>query len=157
MKLVFKDDNIILYLNKLYTYNIDFNNKEVLNKYIKNLLHKLEKNYGFDFNGYYNINIYLDKNYGVIMEIIGEDSLYVDYFGNTLDVNIKVYKDSFLYEVSDININDDCDVYVFDNRIYISFKKIISNESMVKFIESVNDIVYGKNKRRILRGQKVLG
>ena len=157
MKLVFKGDKIILYLNKLYICNIDFNNKEVLNKFIKDLLHKLENNYGLNFNGYYSIIIYLDKNYGVIMEIIDEDSLYVDYFGNTLDINMKVYKDSFLYEVSDVDISDDYDVYVSDNHIYVGFKNNVSLNFMGLFMETVNDIIYGNKKKKILMGQKILG
>lgn len=155
MKLAFKKDKIIIYLNKIYIPNLDLNNKEQIYKYTKNILYKLEKNYNLHLSGYYNINIYLDDNYGIIMEII-EENTYIDYFENTLDINIKTYKDSFLYEVNNINDINDCITYIHNNHIYVKLKKTFSKNLITNFIEKIIDIKYGTEKKPILKSLKVL-
>ncbi|MBR3362755.1 MAG: hypothetical protein IKG40_02390 [Bacilli bacterium] len=157
MKLIFKDNKIILCLNKIYIRNLDLNNKEELYKYIKKTLHKLEKKYDLTLQGYYSINLYIDNNYGIIMEITKEESSYLDYFENSLDISIKIYKESFLYEVSDIIICNNYKTYINNNHIYINIKKDISEKTMTKFIEKVIDIKYGVEKDTILKKLKVLG
>ena len=156
MKLIFKEDKLILYLNTSYINDINLTNKEELSKYIKNLLFKLSENYSLEFNGYYNINIYLDKNYGLIIEITLEDNLYLDYFSDTLDINIKIYKDSFLYEVSDIDDISDINIYLNNNHIYIELLNPYSNILMGKFMEKVISIKYGLEKKKIIKNSKVL-
>ena len=55
MKVVYDDDKMVLFLNKLYIQRIDFTNKEATEKYIKGLLFKLKDNYDLNFSGYYNM------------------------------------------------------------------------------------------------------
>ena len=155
MKLSFKNDKIILYLNNYYTSNLNINNKEEINKYTQKILNKIGKKYYLHLNGYYNINMYFDNNFGIIMEIISQETPYLDYFNNDIDINIKVYKDSFLYEVNDIN-NEDYITYIYNNHIYVKSKKYFSQNFMMKFIEKVIDIKYGAEKDLILKGSKVL-
>ncbi|MBR2833437.1 MAG: hypothetical protein IKE75_03285 [Bacilli bacterium] len=156
MKFFLKDNKIILYLNRFYFNNVDFNDKEGLNLYIKKLLQKLEDIYNLELKGFYTITMHIDKNYGVVMEIKGEDSLYLDYFSNTLDINLKVYEDNFLYDVSDVDISDDYDIYIYDNHIYVRFNKILSNIQMGRIMEKTNDILYGLQKEKVLKCCKVL-
>lgn len=156
MKVVMDDDLIILYLNRFYIESIDFSDKESLQKYLKKLLLKLQDNYSLEFNGYYNITLYVDKNYGVIIEVKKEELEYLDYFGNSLEINTKILEDSFLYEVNDIDFNDDYLVYILNDHVYIKFKKNISNVSMGFIIENVNRIIYGKETKRIIKRAKIV-
>lgn len=156
MKVVMDDDLIILYLNRFYIESIDFSDKESLQKYLKKLLLKLQDNYSLEFNGYYNITLYVDKNYGVIIEVKKEELEYLDYFGNSLEINTKILEDSFLYEVNDIDFNDDYLVYILNDHVYIKFKKNISNVSMGFIIENVNRIIYGKESKRIIKRAKIV-
>ena len=98
MRLVINDGKFIVFLNK---YNkIDFENKLKLEKYFRNLFTTIKDKYNIEVNGYYDINIYNDKNYGVIIEIESEDLDYYNYF-NQIDMEINVLKDSlFLYEIN---------------------------------------------------------
>ena len=157
MKLIFKDDKIILYLNKFNMHNVDLNDKKEINKYTKHILKRVQKNYNIVLKGYYTVNMYFDNNYGIIMEIINEEGLYIDYFENNIDINIKLYKDSFLYEVNDINISNNYDTYIYDNHIYVSLKNTFSDTLMTKFIEKVINIKYGIEKKQIFKKLKVLG
>ena len=68
MKLII-DKNIVIFLGNFYLKNYDlkdYNNIE------KNLLKLLNK-YSVDINGYYNVFIYHDKNYGLIIDMQKED------------------------------------------------------------------------------------
>ena len=158
MKVAMENDLIILYLNKYYIKNIDFSNKEILQKYIKNLFIKLQKKYDLVFNGYYNLNLYVDKNYGVIIEIKQEELEYLDYFGPSLEVNTNVFEDSFLYEINDI---DDFDknffmTYILKDHIYIKIKEEMPNIKMGMLLETVIKIIYGKQRKRITQKSKIV-
>ncbi len=147
MKVVIQDELIILYLNKLYIKNLNFSDKEMLQTYLRKLLLKLHTNYGLEINGYYDITIYIDQNYGVIMEVKKEELEYLDYFGKTLEINTKIINDSFLYEVSDVEYFNK--YHIFNNHLYISLDKPISNINMGRFLEKVIKIIYGKERKKI--------
>ena len=156
MKVTMNDQCIVIYLNKYIFKDIDLNNKEVLQKYIKGLLLKIQDNYFLKFTGYYNITLYVDKNYGIIMEIEKDELEYLNYFSTSLDVNIRILEDSFLYEVNDISLNCNYIVYVLDDKIYIKLKNSISNIMMGSMIEKVNKIIYGKEKKEIVKRAKIV-
>ena len=151
MKVVYDDDKMVLFLNKLYIQRIDFTNKEATEKYIKGLLFKLKDNYDLNFSGYYNINIYVDLNYGIIVEIIKEELEYLDYFGNQVEINTKVINDSFLYEVFDYDdfISNDFTIYSYKDKFYLRINNLIDN--LGKVIELSNEIIYGYKIKEILR------
>ena len=157
MKVVINDDFIVLCLNRFYIKSIDFNDKEILQNYIKKLLLKLQDKYSLEFIGYYNITIYVDKNYGVIIEVKKEQLEYLDYFGSTLEINTRILEDSFLYEVSSVDFSDNYLIYTLNGKIYIRIKKIISNVQMGTILEKVNKIIYGKERKKITKKAKVLG
>ena len=157
MKVVINDDFIVLCLNRFYIKSIDFNDKEILQNYIKKLLLKLQDKYSLEFIGYYNITIYVDKNYGVIIEVKKEQLEYLDYFGSTLEINTRILEDSFLYEVSSVDFSDNYLIYTLNGKIYIRIKKIISNVQMGPILEKVNKIIYGKERKKITKKAKVLG
>lgn len=157
MKFFFKNGKMILFLNRFCFKNDDFNDKEGLTSSVKNLLKRVYENYNLEFKGYYDVNMYVDKNYGVVMEIDCVDNFYLDYFGNSLDINLKINDDSFLYEVDDVSINSDYEIYVYGGHIYVMFNRIVPSISMGRILENVNDVLYGLKKDRILKSSQILG
>lgn len=155
MKVVMEDDLIILYLNKFLFKSIDFSDKEVLQKYIKGLLLKLQDNYSLEFKGYYDITLYVDRNYGVIIEICREELEYLDYFGEGIEINTRIIEDSFLYEVNDIDFSS-CMVYILGSNVYIRPKDSISNVSMGKIMEKTSRIIYGARRKEIVKRAKIV-
>ena len=97
MKLII-DNNIVIFLGNFYIKNIDLKDYTQIEK----IIHKILKNHAVEINGYYNIYIYKDKNYGLIIDMQKEDIEYLDYFNNQIEFNIEIIEDSFLYEVEDI-------------------------------------------------------
>ena len=97
MKLII-DDNILIILGNFYLKDYNLND---YNEIEKNLF-KILKKHTIELNGYYNVFIYQDKNYGLIIDMQKENLEYLDYFNNQIELNIEIIEDSFLYEIDDI-------------------------------------------------------
>ena len=156
MKVVVKDNLLIIYLNKYYIKSLDFNSKENLQKYIKKLLLNLQNNYNIQFDGYYDISLYVDKNYGVIIEVKKEELEYFEYFKNGIEINTKIIEDSFLYEINDIIKNNNFLTYVLKDKIYIKIKDQIENIKMGQILEKTKNIIYGKERKKIIKKARIV-
>ena len=120
--------NIVIYLKKEILDNNNFKEKEEIEKYLKKLFKILNNKYEINIEGFYNIDIYIDKFYGVVLHLEKEDFDYFDYFKNQVDMKITVINTSFLYEVDDIpyDILDKFNVIVKNNNIYLEIKEELS-------------------------------
>lgn len=157
MKTVIKDDKIVVFLNKNNIFDLDFNDEKKLKEYFKKLFSQLKKNYNYEVSGYFNIDVYKDKNYGMILEIENEQLDYYSYF-NQIDMKINIYKDSlFLYEIgynflnADIIKNVIC--YRYIDKIYLEIKKEINDIIFAKILE-YSDIIYGDEVQDIKKNSK---
>ena len=156
MKVVMKDNLLVLYLNRFYIKSLDFNSKENLQNYIKKLLLKLQNNYDLKFDGYYDITLYVDKNYGVIIEIEKEELEYFEYFKNGIEINTKLIEDSFLYETNDIIKDNNFLTYVFKDHIYFKIKNRIEDIKMGQILEKIDKIIYGNERKNIIKQAKIV-
>ena len=158
MKLIVDNNKFIVFLNK--DENIDFDNKTKMEKYFKNLFYKIKNKYNINISGYYNIDIYIDRYYGNIIEIEDEKLDYYTYF-NQIDMEINVLKNSlFLYEIGyeflDKKILDKVSCYKIDDKIYLKISCDVDNVLLAKIIEYGN-VLYGKEVDKILKqGKKVI-
>lgn len=150
MKLVFKDNKIIVFLNK----RLDLD-KIKLEIYFKKLFLKIKDRYSLKLNGYYNINVYIDDYYGSIIEIENEDLDYYNYF-NQIDMEIKVNRTTFLYEIDFDYITKDIltktNIYKLNNKLYFKIK----DKSIVNKIIEYSKIIYNEQIKEIMKkSQKV--
>ena len=152
MKVVVKD-KVIVYINKEQFKNLDFKNKNILNNYIKKLIIKLKNDYYLEFTGYYNIMLYIDNNYGIIIEMKKEELEYLDYFTKGLEININTKEDSFLYEIANLNkdILNNSAIYTYNEKIYAKISSEINSIQLGKILENTNEILYGNKKNRIIK------
>lgn len=143
----FYDKEMILFLNNYYSASLDIESKENLESYFKELFLRIHKIYKIALYGYYNINLYYDKYYGVILKIQKEDLDYYDYFDKEIDMRIIVEKNSvFLYQIDDFFELDDeilskGILYRYQNKIYFKLNENLSWNEMGKLLE-FSDIVY---------------
>ncbi len=148
MKLVFKDNKIIVFLNK----NLNLDKKELEN-YFKKLFLGIKDKYNLKLNGYYNINVYIDNYYGSIIELENEELEYYNYF-NQIDMEIKVIKTPFLYEIDyeylDKEILNKTIIYKYNNKLYF---KITDKTILNKIIECCK-IIYGDKVKEIMKLSK---
>ena len=72
----YKNDTIIIYL------------KDVIKDDLKSLSYvvssKLNKYYNIDLKGFYNVNAYMDNNYGTILEYINDSRDYIFLHSSSL-------------------------------------------------------------------------
>ena len=148
MKLINKDNKIIVFLYK----RINF--KQInLENYFKKLFIKFKEDYHIELNGYYSINIYIDKFYGSVIEIENEDLDYYNYF-NQIDMEVKLNDNVFLYEIDYEYLNksiiNNSNIYKLKDKLYIQVK---DNNILNKILEYSN-IIYGEKIKYILRNSK---
>ena len=149
MKVDIVDDNIIVFLNKYITKDLDYNDSKVLEVELKNIFDKLNLYHGIKIKGYYDVHIYIDNNYGVIIELIKDDIDYVDY-DEVIDMKISINNIKLLYKIEDIfKFNKLGKIYLYKNELYLE----PSNMDISLFEHS--EIIY-KNINNIIKYGRIL-
>lgn len=146
MKIEFKDNTYIVYLNKYNVIDMDFSDTESLERYLKKLLLRLKKHYKIDIKGYYNIIVYMDEYYGAVLKI-EEDNDYYDFFDDTIAIRMKKVKSKFLYEVDDVSYVDKYidkfKISINDNIIYLTINNELNEYEYLNLLEMSN-IIYDR-------------
>ena len=139
MKVDIIDENhLVIYLRKNKVSNINFKDELKIEETLKDLFVRLNNYYDIKIKGYYNVDIYVDKYYGVVFDIGKEELEYYDYYDNQVDMKIIVKKIPFVYQVEDyfnIKLNK-FDVYKNCNNIYLLPKKKLTDMEMANLIEN---------------------
>lgn len=123
--------------------NIDLNNKEVLEEYLKKIFKRLKRIYNIDIVGFYNIGVYVDKYYGVIFHLEKEELEYYNYFKNQVDMRIVISDREFLYKVDNLLFIDKTEVIISDNELFLKINEELTNREMMILLEH-SKIVYDK-------------
>ena len=133
-------DNLILdiYIKKELIDNVNFNDKEDLEKYLKKLFKTLKNKYDITIEGFYDITVYIDKFYGVVLHLEKEDLDYYDYFKNQVDMRLITTNTEFMYLVEDIPkyLLNKVDILIKDDNVYLKIKKKLTNLEMMELIEN---------------------
>ena len=132
-----------IYIKRELIDNIDFNNKNDLEKYLKKLFKILKNKYDIIIEGFYDITVYIDKYYGVVIHMEKDDIEYYDYYKNQVDMRIINIDTNFLYLVDDIPeyLLNKVDVIIIDNQIYLKLKEELSKVEMMKLLE-ISKVVF---------------
>lgn len=155
------EDSIMLYINNIYIDKINFEDKEELEKYFKQLFGKLKKFYKVNIRGYYNIRVYTDNFYGIIIYLQRENIDYCDYFGNQVDMRITIEKNNcFLYKINDLftidkEILKKINIIKYKDYFYIKIIRNISSIEMANIIEN-STIVYDNEVNSIVMNGKLI-
>lgn len=155
MKVEFVDDNIIVFLNKYITKNLDYKDKIVLEKELKNIFDKLNNFYNVKIKGYYDIHIYIDDNYGAILELIENEMDFLEYDDNLIDMRIIVTNVEFLYRIEDvINLDKEYNIYLYKDNMYLEILDEVDDIEEGCILEN-SEVVY-KNIDEIKKYGKIL-
>lgn len=161
MKIVFENDNIKVYLNKIYLKQLDINNRIVLEEYLREIFLKLRNNYQIKLNGYYGLKILYDKFYGLELVFNKYSFEYIDLFESQVDLDLTIDKTNFfLYEIEDPFIIDNkllpkIIIYMYNDKIYLKLRSDISTLEMGRLLEFSNLISGNKVDLIINKGKKV--
>ena len=135
MKVEMLSNTIIVYLLDNKKYNEDSDIKKIL----INVFDNLKKYYNITFDSDYNLELYINRYYGMILEITeNEDFIYDDI----VNLKLNVLRDTlFLYEVDDPLEYINYEIYYYNDKFYVNAKKedidLIENSNLV-----YGDIVY---------------
>ena len=147
MNLKFRGNDFIVFFNKLESSNINFKNSRDLELYFKKFFLKIKKLYDIDVSGSYDITVYVDDDFGILLDVIKEDSSFYD---DTVDMKIIVSSyNKFVYKINR-DIPFDCNYYLYHDCLYarpknpIDFIKqgILFENCEIVYGEEANDIIY---------------
>lgn len=152
------EDEIIVFLNKKYFYDLDLENDEKVEEYFRDIFKSLVNNYDIALKGSYTIYFYSDKNYGIILKIIREDEIY--YYDNQIDMNINFVNNPFLYKTNysylDKYLLKYSKLYMYKNEFYLQIKEKIDEIILGKIIE-ISDIIFEDESLKIItKGREVI-
>ena len=135
---IVNNDKFIIYLNKSY-YTFD---KNTIESCLYKILKRLKKLYNVEVYSTFNVECYINDNYGVILVIEREYDPFNLYSKKT-DLNVKFYDNSlFLYEVDDYFIKNkfyNIDIYIYNNKIYMDIK----DNDVINIVEYTKNILFG--------------
>ena len=135
MKVEMLSNTIIVYLLDNKKYNEDSDIKKIL----INVFDNLEKYYNITFTSDYNLELYINRYYGMILEIKeNEDFIYDDI----VNLKLNILRDTlFLYEVDDPLEYINYEIYYYNDKFYVNAKRedinLMENSNLVN-----GDIVY---------------
>lgn len=144
MKVEMLSDKIIVYLFDNNTYNKNSDIKMML----VNVFNDLNKYYDINFFGSYSLELYINKYYGMILEIENNENETDD---DIVNLKLNILRDTlFLYEVEDPLEYLKYEVYYYEDKFYVNVKKLDIN-----LIEN-SSLIYGDNVYKIIgRGIKI--
>ena len=113
MKIII-NDRIIIYLNNEY---LKYKNYDIskIEEYFKSIFQTLKYCYNLEIYGYYEIDVYIDKNYGIVIEMEKDDIDFECY--DQIDMRVTFHNQKFLYQIEDIEYNKK--IYKYKNKYYI--------------------------------------
>ena len=144
MKVEMLSNTIIVYLLDNKKYNEDSDIKKMLIKVFDNL----EKYYDITFTSDYNLDLYINRYYGMILEITENENFIYD---DIVNLKLNVLRDTlFLYEVDDPLEYINYEIYYYNDKFYVNAKR-----EDINLIENSN-LVYGDIVYKIIgRGIKI--
>lgn len=150
MKIELENDKVIIYIKKEEINDLNFTKTDELEEYFKNLIIKLKNLYDISITGFYNIKVFIDKFYGMVLQLEKED---IDYYDDN-QIEMRIIKEDvhFLYEVNDlfkvkktklIKKKDKYYLMILEKILYKDFLNILENSKIV-YNNTENIIKCGK-------------
>ena len=139
MSIKFNSDLIFdIYVKKYLIESIDFSIKSDIEKYLKKIFKILNNKYNIAVEGFYNITVYIDKYYGIVLHLEKEELDYYEYYKNQVDMRLITVHTDFMYEVDDIpfDIIKKVKISNKNKNIYLTLKEKLTDLEMMKLIEN---------------------
>lgn len=133
-------ENIILYLPNT---TIDFENLEQIEDDLRNILKRLKYYYHLDIQGFYEVKVYKNCYYGLILEFKEEDIGYFDYHDGEIDMRLEIMDVDFIYEIRDIlelprEIFEKSTIYLHKNKYYLKPKEQLDMSLLLENVVSIH-------------------
>jgi len=137
-----------------YMDNIDIYNKKEITELVKKIIKKNLNN----LKGLIILNVYLNKCYGMIIDIKSEEEYALN---KNKDIKIIFHIDSiFLYKTSYYDLMENIDVktneiHYYNGDYYLNIEKEIDKKDYYKLLE-ISELIYGIDVLKVLtKGYKI--
>lgn len=142
------DNNKFIFILYKELITCDLKNQQSLEKYLKEQVINIKKIYKVKIEGCYDVYLYYNRKYGLIIEFIKINSL--EYFPDLIDLNIKLIYDSKMFlEVDDyFLIKKYKEVYYFNDKYYLNVDNLLNLDSVI--LSDFSKIIYGKSLEQLL-------
>ena len=142
---IISDIEYIIYLYNL-TSDFEFNNEENIEKFLRQLFIKLKNFYNITIEGYFDVDVYIDDYYGMVLDLKKEIFEYYDYFDNQVEMKIVINKCKFLFLVDYFDFDKNkYDVYKYLDKIYL-LPKIKINKSEMSLLMEMSTLIFNSNE-----------
>jgi len=138
-------DKYKIFINDAYLGKINIKDNAELGKYIKELVLKLKNIYNIVLTGFYNVDVYIVKNFGIIIEIENVDN----YISKTIDLRIILHsnEDIYLKIKNDEMISKYREIKYLEQYYYLNVNDVLKKD-VNAFVEDYT-IVYGADLKRL--------
>ena len=141
MRVISNKDNFIIHILENNFDNVD------IKDYVKKIILKIKERLGQYISGFYEVNVYLNDFYGMIIEMIKKSDF--DFFKDFIELDININKDSKMYfEFEDyfviLNKNN---IYFYNNKYYINIDQLNSSEQLK--LSEYGKVMYGNKLNEI--------
>ena len=138
--IIFDNEFVIYLFNSID--DINFKEELCVKNFLKDLFVKLDDYYDIKIEGYYDVDVYIDEIYGIVLDLVKDD---IDFYSNTVDMKIVIKKCKFLYLVEDYDIDlSKYEVYKLFNNIYLLPKIKLNYIELGSLIEN-SKIIYNSD------------
>lgn len=138
----------------------NLNCEKELSEYLKNIFSKIKDKYDIEIYGYYDVVIYLNKIYGMIIKLIKEDTEYLNYYSKQIEMKIVIADDNLLlYKINDFdgldkNMISNSNIYLYDKNLYLELNDNYNFISLGNLLEFA-DIVFENTEVIKKHGEKI--
>lgn len=140
MKVEYVDNRLIIYLKETSVDDIE--------DLCQDLIEKLRNYFNIELKGFYDVYVYIDKRYGIVLEFIMEElDIYIDF--SKAELHLIENNNNFLYEIFDILDVNVKRFYLYNGRYYIALDDV--DNSNIEF----GRIIY-KNTEDIINNGKMI-
>ena len=146
---LFKDTYQIKMPNQIIDICNQVKVKELTNEIIKKI-NKKNKLYGLT-----NLEIYQDINYGTIIKVKNDKTIY--YKKDEIEIKIIIHTDTpLLYKIDYFDIKKDYKnkIYYYKNNFYLELENKINKDKYLKLLE-VSEVIYEDTHQIINNGLKI--
>lgn len=141
MKVEYVDNMLIIYLKDIIVDDIE--------DLCQDIIDKLERHFNIILKGFYDVNVYVDKRYGIVLEFIMEElDLYIDF--SKVELHFIENNNNFLYEIFDILDVNVKQFYLYNEKYYITLDNV--DNSNIEF----GRIIYKNTEEIINKGKLIL-
>ena len=126
-----KDDYFVIKIFKDNLIDINIFDINCVRDLFKDIFLKLRKKY--DLHGLIDVDVYLNDNYGMIIEMVPVDGYFDD-----VDMKIKMHLNTiFLMNIDGNYILDYKDVYYYGGKFFCSYKEFCDAETIYKDTDAI--------------------